>query len=150
MLTDNHLKVLWYEVKSGNVFSNTDIKGGVAVTFRDKKQNFGAIKIFTAFDELNHILKKVIDRDDFKSLSNIAITGYAYHFTPCIYEENPKLFGYLSKGHEYDLKSNVFTKMSDVFLTKLLQMAEHMFKLLDVKIMRESLNGSERIILLTA
>lgn len=32
MLNDVHLKVLYYEPDSSKVFSNTDIKGGVAIT----------------------------------------------------------------------------------------------------------------------
>ena len=43
MLSDKHLKVLYYETNSEKVFSNTDIKGGVAVTYRDKSKDFGEI-----------------------------------------------------------------------------------------------------------
>lgn len=50
MLSDEHLKALYYEQDSSKVFSNTDIKGGVVVTYRDKTENFGAIETFTAFD----------------------------------------------------------------------------------------------------
>lgn len=35
------------------------IKGGVAITYHDKSENIGAIGIFTAYKELNDILKKV-------------------------------------------------------------------------------------------
>ena len=35
MLNDKHLKVLYYEQDSSKIFSNTDIKGGVAITYRD-------------------------------------------------------------------------------------------------------------------
>lgn len=34
MLNDPHVKVAYYEQKSGSVFPNTDIKGGVAVLYR--------------------------------------------------------------------------------------------------------------------
>lgn len=34
MLEDKHLKVQFYELKSGKVFAGTDIKGGVAITYR--------------------------------------------------------------------------------------------------------------------
>ena len=59
MLNDEHLKVLYYEQDSSKVFSNTDIKGGVTITYRDSNSSFGAIKIFTSFQDLNTILKKV-------------------------------------------------------------------------------------------
>lgn len=59
MLSDKHLKVLYFETNSAKVFSNTDIKGGVAVTYRDRNKDFGEIGTFTIFPELNSILKKV-------------------------------------------------------------------------------------------
>lgn len=58
-LGDVHFKVLKYEPDSKIYFSNTDIKGGIAITYRDADTDFGAIKTFTSFTELNSILKKV-------------------------------------------------------------------------------------------
>ncbi len=43
------LKVLLYEQDSSKVFLNTDIKGGVAITYRDKKHKNKPIGTFTAF-----------------------------------------------------------------------------------------------------
>ena len=59
MLNDEHLKVCFYEQKSSEVFPNTDIKGGVAITYRDAKQIFGKIGVFSHFTDLNDIYKKV-------------------------------------------------------------------------------------------
>ena len=59
MLNDEHLKVCFYEQKSSEVFPNTDIKGGVAITYRDVKQIFGKIGVFSHFTDLNDIYKKV-------------------------------------------------------------------------------------------
>lgn len=59
MLSDEHLKVAYYEQDSSKVFNGTDIKGGVAITYRDIDKDFGKIGTFTHFDELNSILKKV-------------------------------------------------------------------------------------------
>ena len=39
MLDDSHLKILFYEHDSGKVFPNTYITGGVAVSYRDKKDD---------------------------------------------------------------------------------------------------------------
>ncbi len=52
------LRYYIFEQDSSKVFSNTDIKGGVVITYHDRKKNCGAIGTFTAFDELNSILKK--------------------------------------------------------------------------------------------
>ena len=43
-------------------FLNTDIKGGVAVTYRDKSKIFGAIDTFTQYPVLNNILVKVREK----------------------------------------------------------------------------------------
>lgn len=61
MLNDPHLKVIYYEPDSDNVFSDltTPIKGGIAITYHDAKTKFGAIQAFTQFPELNAIAAKV-------------------------------------------------------------------------------------------
>ena len=53
MLADEHLKVVYFEQDSSKIFPNTDIKGGVVITYRDSKNIFGPINIFTHFNELN-------------------------------------------------------------------------------------------------
>ena len=47
MLNDNHFKVMEYEEDCSKVFSNTEIKGGIAITYRDSEKDFGTIEIFT-------------------------------------------------------------------------------------------------------
>lgn len=59
MLQDPHLKVLFYEQDASKMFSNTDIKGGVVITYRDEDQDFGAIETFVVYSEVNDILRKV-------------------------------------------------------------------------------------------
>lgn len=43
MLNDKHLKVVYFEPRSQNIFPNTDIKGGIVVTYYNKFENFGEI-----------------------------------------------------------------------------------------------------------
>src|SRR5699024_1549360 len=59
MLTDKHLKVEYYEQNSSKLFPHTDIKGGVAIIYRDVEKDFGEVGIFTSYGELNSIIKKV-------------------------------------------------------------------------------------------
>lgn len=115
MLTDPHLKVISYESDSNKVFPNTDIKGGVAVTYRDSTKNFGIIDSFTPYEELNSILHKVKNNTSFRSIQDIVVTSFAYHYTDKLHEDFPDAALRLSKGHAYDLKSNAFDKLSDVF-----------------------------------
>lgn len=102
MLNDKHLKVAYYEQDSSNVFPNTDIKGGVAITYRDTQKNFGKIGTFTHFEELNNILRKVVD-DRFESIFPIISVQMDYKFKP--------EYKILQAG----LTSNIFEKQSELF-----------------------------------
>lgn len=64
MLSDIHLKVVLYNPKSSDVFPNVDIKGGVAVTYRDASKDYGYIGTFTAYEELNSIVRKVKSKSE--------------------------------------------------------------------------------------
>lgn len=114
-LNDPHFKVLWYEQNSSKVFSHTDIKGGVAVTYRDAEKDYGAIGIFTPFEELNRIMRKVKNREDFESLSSIVVTRTAYRLTDKMHEDHPDAADRLSKGHAYDMSTNIFDRLPDIF-----------------------------------
>lgn len=115
MLSDEHLKVLYYEQDSSKVFSNTDIKGGVAITYRDETENFGAIETFTAFDELNNIMRKVYHFAGFSSFSSIVITRTAYRLTKKMHDDNPNAVNQLSNGHPYDMSTNIFDRLPQIF-----------------------------------
>lgn len=114
MLEDPHFKILRYYPRSADVFSNTDIKGGIAVSYHDSSVMYAPIGVFTQYGELNSILHKVRELG-MTSFSTIIVTSYAYHLTEQIYQDYPDLLGSLSSGHDYDFKSNIFEKMSSVF-----------------------------------
>lgn len=125
MLADTHFKVLRYEEDATKIFPNTDIKGGVAITYRDSKKEFGAIKVFTKYDALNSVLDKVIKNVGFKGMDSIVITRTAYRLTEKLHEDYPEArykedengdnIGKLSKGHDYDMSTNIFERLPDVF-----------------------------------
>ncbi len=77
------------------------------------------LKYSPHYPELNSLIKKIHYSSNFISLTEIIITSFAYHFTNELYNENPELLGKLSKGHDYDLKSNVFEKLPTIFLDKI-------------------------------
>ena len=62
MLNDPHFKVLHYEPNSDVYFPSlsTPIKGGVVISIRDNSKADGPIKVFTAYEELNTITKKIL------------------------------------------------------------------------------------------
>lgn len=113
MLNDKHLKVAYYEQDSSNVFPNTDIKGGVAITYRDTQKNFGKIGTFTHFKELNDIIHKV-NVEEYNSLSSIYHSTDSYHFTDALHKDYPDAKSKMSKGHEYDVKSSMFVRFGEI------------------------------------
>ena len=115
MLADPHFKVLHYEEDAASVFSNTEIKGGVAITYRDSKKEFGAIEVFTKYEILNSILKKVISKKSFKGMSNMVVTRTAYRLTQKLHDDYPEAINQLSKGHAFDMSTNIFDRLPQIF-----------------------------------
>jgi len=115
MLQDPHLKVEYFEQKSANVFANTDIKGGVAITYRDTDKDFGAIDVFTSYPELNSILHKVESRSE--PTLDKEITGRGvYRLTNEALADHPEIEKLQSAGHKTDVGSGAFKVLRDVVL----------------------------------
>ena len=114
MLNDEHYKVVQYWANSGDVFPTVDIKGGVAVTYWDKNKTFEKIGTFVAYDELRTILEKVKAKD-FATFSELVYGRDLYRLTDKLYEENPWAENRQSKGHKYDIGSNVFDTFPELF-----------------------------------
>lgn len=125
MLEDNHFKVLYYEQDSSKVFVNTDIKGGVTVTYRDTSKDYGVIEVFCPYEEANLIRKKVIHHTDFKGLDELYNAPECYRFTDNLYKKHPEIkqMTYtdkgktrllISKGHDYDLSTNILEKLNNI------------------------------------
>lgn len=115
MLSDEHLKVLHYETDSKAVFPNQEIKGGIAVTLHDANKKIGPIEVYAPYPELNSILCKVREADDFRSFSDIVITRTAYRFTDLMHRDYPEAIKQLSEGHPYDISTNIFDRLPQVF-----------------------------------
>ncbi|MGN0614424.1 MAG: Eco57I restriction-modification methylase domain-containing protein [Porcipelethomonas sp.] len=115
MLNDEHFKVIFYEQDSSKVFKNTDIKGGVVVTYRDAAQVCGAIETFTPYLELNSILKKVTKHQDFASIMSIIYIQNRYDLEK-LYEDIPECKSLVgSNGKDSRFEKNCFAKMPVFF-----------------------------------
>ena len=119
MLDDPHLKVLDYKQKSDEVFPNTDIKGGVAVTLRDADTDFGAISIFTAYNELNSIVKKTLANST-SFLNDIVYPALSYKATAAMTEEHRELLPRMKSKADPDpqslrLRTNAFENLHELF-----------------------------------
>ena len=115
ILNDEHFKVKLYEQDSSKIFPNTDIKGGLVISYRNKQKVYGAIEIFTPDEHLNAILQKVKHNTSYKSISDIVITRTAYRLTPKLHKDYPDAINQLSKGHAFDMSSNIFERLPQVF-----------------------------------
>ena len=119
MLHDKHFSIVMYEADCSKIFPNTEIKGGIVISYHDNIKDFGEIDVFTIYPELNSLMKKVVTRSDFSSISEIISGRSMYRFTKKMHEEVPDAAQRLSKGHENDLTSNVFEKLPDVMTESL-------------------------------
>lgn len=112
MLADEHLQVVYFAQKSSEVFPNTDIKGGVAVTYRNANENFGAIGTFTSHEELNRALRLVENKGKFSPLSTIITNRGAYRYSDVIYSDFPEK---MKRVSDRRLASNCFDKLPEFF-----------------------------------
>lgn len=115
MLNDEHLKVLWYEADSKKVFSNTDIKGGVAVTLHNARAKFGRINQFIPYPELKTAVDKIQASPRFVGLNTIAVSRTAYRLTEKLHSDFPNVAKRLSAGHRYDMSTNILELLPEVF-----------------------------------
>lgn len=119
VLNDEHFKVVYFTANSTDVFPNVDIKGGVAITLRNKNVNYGAIGVFTHYNELRTIKEKIINNAT-KFISDIVYAPESYKFRRKLHEDYSNIRyidennGILSKGHDYDLTSNIFDKLENI------------------------------------
>jgi superfamily II DNA or RNA helicase len=117
ILNDDHFKVVWYKSNSTDVFPNVDIKGGVAVTFRDKSQHFGKIISYTSHPELETICKKVERRKDFEPISKIIHLQNKFNLNNLFALDIKYKNQIGSNGKERRLTSPIFEQL-DVFSDK--------------------------------
>lgn len=64
---------------------------------------------------MNEILKKVLNCPEFTDFSDIVITRTAYRLTDKMHEEHPEAIGQLSNGHAYDMSTNIFDRLPQIF-----------------------------------
>ena len=101
-LNDEHFKVLHFEKDASTIFPSTEIKGGVAITYRDRKKTFEPIGTFTIYNELNSILSKVRHLANNNSFSRLGFV--ASKFDKRLFNDYPQY-----AGHERRMSSNVLS-----------------------------------------
>lgn len=114
MLSDQHIEVVYFDQKASNLFPNTEIKGGVAILYRDSLNTIGPIGTFTIYNELNGIVKKVVN-GNFESINKLLHSNTSYKYAPELWSENQQLKDRVSGGSKRYLSSSVFDKLHEVF-----------------------------------
>ncbi len=112
MLNDKHFKILFHEQDSSKIFINTDIMGGVAISYRDSTKDFGAIGTYTSFPELNSILLKIRRFKNFRSLNAIIANRGLYRFSKKAYRERPEE---MAKITDSRIGASMFERMPSLF-----------------------------------
>jgi hypothetical protein len=115
MLADPHLTVPHYVPNSDELFPGTDIKGGIAVTYRDEDHGGEPIGTFTKYPELNTILHKVVG-PGMASLERVGITSSrSYRYTDKLYEEHPEARALRPEGNAALVATNTFEQFSFLY-----------------------------------
>lgn len=118
MLADEHLKVLEYIQDSDDVFPGRDIKGGVAITYRDAKKQFGEIGLFTPFPELRSIRQRVVPYLQHGNISDIMYSQNRFDLTE-LYNDFPQAKEMISSGgRERRIVTSSFNKLECFHDTK--------------------------------
>lgn len=107
MLTDPHLSVPFYVPDSNDLFPGTDIKGGIAVTYRDAEHAGETIETFTKFSELNGILRQV-HVEHGKSLTSLITSSRSYAYTDAMHKAHPAAAATMAKGEQYKINTKAF------------------------------------------
>ena len=112
MLNSKHFKVLHYYQQSAQVFPNTDIKGGVAISYYDVKGTFEPIVLFSQYPEIGTIFKKVrmISKD---VLSSIITNRGLYRYSQSAYTEHPDV---LQRTADARIAPSSFERMPELFM----------------------------------
>lgn len=111
MLNDPHFKILMYEQNSSKIFQNTDIKGGIVISYYDAQKEFCTIGTFTTFAELNSIKEKVCKISEGHSLADIVYTQVRFNLN-ALYDDYPDLRSVIgSNGRDRRFRNNAFDKI---------------------------------------
>ena len=115
MLNDSHFKVLEYEPDATTIFPNTDIKGGVSISIHNDSCEYGAIEVFTKYENLNSIIRKVASNNQLGYLDEIISPRGLNRLSDSAFAQFPFIPQRLGKGTGNMIASNVFDKLPEIF-----------------------------------
>lgn len=111
MLGDNHFKVMHYERDASTLFPDVEIKGGVAITYRDVRKEYAPIEVFSPYPEVNSIRVKAAPTSESDSLTSIIFTQNRFDLS-ALYKDYPSLRQSIgSGGNDKRFRNNIFEKV---------------------------------------
>ncbi len=111
MLRDENVKVEKYYASSKDVFPSVDIKGGVAIVYRNQEETYGPIGFFTRYAELTSIVKKVKKAGSI-GVGSIFFNRGLYRYSDLAYEERPEE---MKKTSDPRIAPSSFERMPSLF-----------------------------------
>lgn len=115
MLNDEYISVTRYVPKAAEVFKDTEIKGGIAITIRNRNHKSGKIGVFTAYSELNSILQK-IESNENEHLESIIASQGVYRFSDKLFADYPETSTLSGAGTGAKIVSKIVELMPSVFI----------------------------------
>lgn len=116
VLSDPHLKVVLFEDDSSRIFPKTQIKGGVTITLRDANKNLGPIGLFTPYEKLNSVIKKVHPSKLEDQFTSIVSSQGLTKFSKKALEIFPEIKDQTGKGTGRKVTSRLASQLHDIFL----------------------------------
>jgi len=129
MLMDDHFKVIYYEKDASKIFSNTEIKGGVAISIRSSLKNYGRICVYTPYEELNTIyskVKSISTQNGIDVLKSAVSQRGLYRLTDAFFSDFPFAASRLGSGTGNMIVSNILEKIPEAFVEKCSDKKEYM------------------------
>jgi hypothetical protein len=114
MLNDPHLSVPHYFPDSSALFPGTDIKGGVAVTYRDESVAGNPLGQFFKHPELASILHK-LEHQASDAFSSAFTSSRSYRYTAKMHSDFPQAEGLMPRGDKFKLNTRAFEQLSFLF-----------------------------------
>jgi type II restriction enzyme len=112
ILSDAHFKVIDYEPDSSAYFPLNDIKGGIAISYRNSQNRYKPIEMFIPYAELKSIYDKTIIASVSQSISEIIYTQTRYDLDS-LYDSHPEMREVIgSNGKDKRFRNNAFEKVS--------------------------------------
>ncbi len=114
MLSDPHLSVPHYVPNSDALFPGTDIKGGIAVTYRDADVVGTPIEVFTRHPEVNTAVHRVRGATR-ESLASSITSSRSFRYTDLMHAEHPEAVSLMASGEQYKVNTRTFEQLAFLY-----------------------------------